>query len=361
MYWGLREENDADLSITRLNAYRSHFNLSSMITAEEVFLMPESYKLEPESEESFETEALEEETINEVTEVGLEDCVYEEEVYINDEEQLDENIIYIAQEAEPNALNQKTEEERFFYFGCHLCDHEEFPKFKLLAQHCKISHSSMPKVKCCFDACDSVLSTWRRLIIHKEKHFPSSDRLRCSTCQKPYSSVTALQNHIESHNNQFICTHCGKAFRESKTLKIHEQTHLKPLDERKKQLCPFPNCGLKFITKQACQNHVGMKHQKSVVCCCKEENCGKSFYTRKSYYEHLRNAHGERKYFCDQCDFKARTRQAINVHREVHIEGRVFSCDLCSATFSIHRRLKHHMSKHLKESLRNNFINASYI
>lgn len=343
LYSGLMQENHSDLNLTRLNAYRAHFNLPTLCE-EEVFLIPEA-----DEGQTLETEILEEEAILEAIE--QEDYVNEEEVvYITDdaEEELDEDIIYIAHEedADPNISKQKTDDERFFSFTCHLCEHTEFPKMKQLSQHCKSIHGSLPKVQCCFAGCGSVLSTWRRLLIHKEKHFPNSDRLHCPTCQKAYTSNKALQIHVETHKNQFICPHCAKAFREIKTLKTHEQTHLKPLDERRNHLCHFPDCGAKFITKQACQNHIGMKHQKSVVALCKETTCKKSFYTRKSYYEHMRNTHGERKYFCNQCDFKARTKQAIAIHKDVHNEGRLFSCDLCEATFPVLRRVKTHMSKY---------------
>lgn len=55
--------------------------------------------------------------------------------------------------------------------------------------------------------------------------------------------------------------------------------------------------------------------------------------------------HGERKFFCDQCNFKAKTKGALNTHRDIHNVGETFSCDLCSAVFPAHRRLKQHMSE----------------
>lgn len=359
MFNGVMQENFCDLTFERLNAYRAHFNLD-VATAEsgeeEVLLITESgsYSNEQlEEEEYYETESLNEDVETEEL-LGQENYIHEEIVYEEDVRsrsvELEENIIYIAEEeADPNIMNQKTDDEKFFKFTCDLCDHPEFAKMKLLAEHCKVVHNTLPKVKCCSDDCDSVLSTWRRLWIHKEKHFPSSDRLRCPTCQKTYVTAAALENHIKKHNTPYICTHCGKSFREIKTLRWHEHTHLKPLHERKKHKCSYPGCEATFITKQACQNHIAMKHEKTFVSHCKEEGCDKSFYTKKSYYEHLKNTHGERKYMCDQCNFKARNKHAINVHREIHNEGKVYSCDLCSATFSVHRRLKDHMSKLLKQ------------
>lgn len=199
-------------------------------------------------------------------------------------------------------------------------------------------------VKCCSDSCNSVLRTWRRLMIHKEKHFPSASSLKCQECGTVYATAHALAKHAVSHLKRFICNHCGKVFKESKTLKWHEATHLKPLEERRSHLCPFDGCDMKFITKQAANNHYESKHQKVINCICSVLDCHRSFFTRKAYHEHMRNTHGERKHFCDQCTFKAKTKSALKTHKEIHVVGESFSCDLCSASFTIYRRLKNHMS-----------------
>lgn len=333
----LKIDYHSHASLERLNAYRAHFNLEPM--PEDVFLITI-----PDNNTEYDemvTESLEYEAIEELeTDQTIEQNEFlREEVYVEDDgEKTEENVVYDFEQ-------QKTEEESFFCFQCHLCKHPEFPNMKLLSKHCKAFHDSLPKVRCCSEECDSILSTWRRLLIHKEKHFPSNHRFHCPACQKSYNSLGAFQIHVETHKTEYICSHCGKAFKEVKTLRLHEQTHTLPLDERRKHICHFDDCGAKFITKQACQNHIAMKHQKSVVCYCKEINCGKGFFTKKSFYEHMRNSHGERKYFCDECYFKARTRQAINAHKDVHTIGLLYSCDFCSAAFSVYKRLKHHMSK----------------
>lgn len=361
LYTGLLEENPADLTLERLNAYRAHFNLKTMITHEEevhedmqVYEYIE-YNLEPEEE------ALEDETVEMDSSMKREEEeIYEEEVYEEEiEELLDDSqfsVSYVTDSFEekykpPQSFSRrsdmttKTDDEMLFTFQCHLCAQPEFLKMRLLTMHCRKMHNCLPLVKCCSDDCDAVLSTWRRLMIHKEKHFPNYERLRCSECYKVYMTEAGLNKHRESHKQLFICNHCGKEFKEAKTLKWHEATHLKPLEERKCHQCPYEECGIKFITKQACQNHIGAKHQKVINVYCKEPDCGKGFFTRKAYHEHVRNSHSERKFFCDQCNFKGRTKAALNTHKDIHRTGETYSCDLCSAVFTGYRRLKSHMSK----------------
>lgn len=357
LYNGLMEENYPELTLARLNAYRAHFNLQPIIP--EVFEVVKSddkqethdseyseYKYEETGEEIV-TESLE----GESSLIIQEDFVVEEEIYL---EQLDEDsevIEYSHDDPDEvsqkrknhSSSNRKTEEEKLFCFSCHICSNLEFQNMKALAGHCKEFHNCMPQVKCCSDECDSVLSTWRRLMIHKEKHFPNDDKLRCPQCQKVYITAAGLEKHIEKHSIPLICSQCGKNFKDPKTLRWHEETHLKSLDERRNHQCSY--CGIKFITKQACDNHIGMKHHKVVNSYCNYPNCDKSFFTKKAYYEHIRNTHGERKFSCEHCSFKAKTKSALKIHSDVHTVGEVYVCDICDAAFSVYRRLKSHMSE----------------
>lgn len=265
----------------------------------------------------------------------------EEEVV---EESFEETATHQLTLPKKTPSNQKTDDEKFFIFACHFCNHPEFLNMKTLASHCKEEHNTTPKVTCCSEKCGAVLSTWRRLLIHKEQHFPSDDRLKCPQCQRQYVTQAKLDLHMEKHKFYYVCNYCGKNFKELKTLRTHEEIHQKPLEERRNHFCPY-NCGMRFISSQACRNHIAMKHQKIVTCQCTESNCGKSFYTRKAYHEHLKNTHAERKFNCDDCSFKAKTKSALSVHRDSHKTGSNFVCDLCNASFPVHRRLKDHMGK----------------
>jgi hypothetical protein len=381
LFNGLAEESSSDLSIKRLNAYRAHFDLQTMISedsnvtvrwqdkssAEEVEYI--EYKVEEEEliEEQPEddTETIVEELVQSIdgdfdeSSIIQEDYMDAEEIYLaeveDDSEEMEEEVYASDENLEIQSLSQnptrtkftptiKTEEEELFTFQCHICPHPEFLKMKLLTLHCKTIHGCLPVVKCCSDKCEATLSTWRRLLIHKEKHFPSSNSFKCPQCPMVYKHATALNKHIESHKRNFICVYCSKSFKEAKILKTHEWTHLKPIEERRNHQCPYEGCVLKFITKQAMQNHYAMKHEKQIQFYCSFVNCEKSFYTKRQMREHLRN-HGDRSLQCDVCGYKTKTKSALNAHKDSHKVGETFQCDLCQAAFSVYRRLKAHMSK----------------
>lgn len=354
----------------RLNAYRAHFNLQPITEMEEIFRLEvqendsESnadyfeYKLTDDGHDGYE-DMEHDEMVETIEEIDGSSIIQEEfeiaqeeiggEMYL---EQVDEDEVkFFSQRYQELELrgqtttsNEKTEDEKLFQFQCHVCLHPEFLKMKALSMHCRQDHNCLPRVKCCSPECDALLSTWRRLLIHKDKHYPDESLIRCQECMKTYATMAGLERHKMRHKLRFICSHCGKSFKETKTLRWHEETHLKPLEERRNHQCDYPDCGLRFITKQACQNHIAMKHQKVINFRCSEPGCCKEFYTRKHLYEHLR-VHSERKFFCDQCNFKAKTKSALNTHRDMHIVGESYSCDLCNAAFSVFRRLKQHMSE----------------
>ncbi|CRK86961.1 CLUMA_CG000777, isoform A [Clunio marinus] len=401
LFFGLKEESDVDLTIPRLNAYRAHFNLRTMIQDDEDLVIVKveqsktqamtecEYKeMEDEESEIFKKmETVKETTITEIDSNMIYDDDDDETEYVTIKDEMiveeDESKIFVTYQEnieecieescvddhyyieytketpmtpeehenhqslrnERSSISEKNEDEKLFNFHCHVCDHPEFMKMKSLESHCKTVHNCLPQVKCCSDDCDSVLSTWRRLMIHKSKHFPNEDDFRCNDCNRAFATIGGLEKHLLTHNTKFICTHCGKSFKETKTLKCHERTHVVSIEDRRNHECPFVGCDLKFITKQACQNHYEMKHNRIVNFYCQESDCGKGFYTRKHFYEHQR-VHSDRKFHCNQCEFKTKTKSALNVHKEVHTVDDAYSCDLCNATFSAFRRLKSHMIVH---------------
>lgn len=92
---------------------------------------------------------------------------------------------------------QITENEKLFNFQCHICENLIYSKFRDLLNHAKKIHNCLPQVVCCSKKCGKILSTWRRLMIHKEKHFPSpSDAvLRCDECYRIFTTNSGFEKH----------------------------------------------------------------------------------------------------------------------------------------------------------------------
>ncbi|XP_070504656.1 zinc finger protein OZF-like [Chironomus tepperi] len=350
MFKGLDDEDPNDLCIRRLNAYRSHFKMSTFISSE-----VKDYTQEPEIEETFEfiddsdsVEVLEEPDGN-VEEILIETVDDDEELeeiveeYVDEElendESLDDDKTFMYHMSNSNKLL------KLFTFKCHLCDQPVYPNMKLLTEHCQTVHNSQPSVKCCSDECGKMLQTWRRLLIHKEKHFPSEEAMTCGVCHTVFATKAGFENHKKTHERNFICSFCAKSFSEQKTLRFHEETHRTPLDARKSFECP--HCHHKFITKQACQNHISMKHEKVVTVNCPVDGCGKGFFTRKAMLEHQRT-HRDKTFRCNKCNFMSKTKSQLNVHLEKHvkIEDSELGCEKCGIVFGSVKKLRIHMTSH---------------
>lgn len=135
-------------------------------------------------------ECLEESVIEQIQESYEDDGIIHdvaEEILLDEVES--EEIVFLQEENKLTGKvcsSEKNETEKLFTFQCHLCAEPEFVSMKFLVTHCKRVHNCLPLVKCCSENCSTLLSTWRRLIIHKEKHFPTDDptKFRCNECSR---------------------------------------------------------------------------------------------------------------------------------------------------------------------------------
>lgn len=147
LFTGLDQENDSDLTRARLDAYRAHFNLQSMIPEAFTVELHEDFEEQDESTEyvvDYLSEENEEEIPTEVVdsssivqdgyEVG-EEVLYEEESDI-----IEESFAVCFPEALTQKQKSRTEDESFFTFKCHVCTHPEFQMMKQLEQHCRQCH-----------------------------------------------------------------------------------------------------------------------------------------------------------------------------------------------------------------------------
>lgn len=202
MFKGLKE--DTDLDIVRLNAYRSHFQLPVLIAEVEC---DESEEIEVENVEIVEEMDEEEEEVEIKTEVELDQVIYEEpieeivEEYLEDEEVYPYHFIILQDRHEKSQDDEevknfnKMDYDSLFTFKCHLCSDPEFSKMAELSAHCRETHNALPSVRCCSDECGKMLSTLRRLIIHKERHFPSDKVLKCHQCHRVFSTIVGFERH----------------------------------------------------------------------------------------------------------------------------------------------------------------------
>lgn len=140
-----------------------------------------------------------------------------------------------------------------------------------LSRHCRKVHNCLPQVNC---FCGKQLGTWKRLLIHKQLHFPENVDYECKECKLIYKLKTSYENHLKTKHGpdakKFVCSHCARCFKDSRTLVAHEKTHL---PDYLKLTHPCEICNKKFVNKNSLKSHVTSVHEMANLYTC--ETCGK--------------------------------------------------------------------------------------
>ena len=90
----------------------------------------------------------------------------------------------------------------------------------------------------------------------------------CGLCGKLLATVGQLNLHMQGHNPEKVCDHCGK----------------------------------KFVSKSMLQKHIFSMHTKKEDLPYHCEVCGKGFGTKSRYKEHLNSHNKSLPYTCRYCD-----------------------------------------------------------
>lgn len=177
---------------------------------------------------------------------------------------------------------RKSNDEKMFDFVCHICS-EEFQKMCFLSKHCRRVHNCLPQVNC---FCGKQLGTWKRLLIHKQLHFPETLDYECKECKLVYKLKTSYESHMKSKHGpdakKFVCSQCARCFKDARTLVAHEKTHL---PDYLKLTHPCDICNKKFVNKNSLKSHVTSVHEMANLYTC--ETCGKGFSTKSNLKSHL--------------------------------------------------------------------------
>lgn len=201
-----------------------------------------------------------------------------------------------------------------------------------------------------------------------------SQGLKCFYCKISISDSIALKIHTKSHSNENLeeflkqnilskdipikvdvtnlqCKLCEINIKDidelvSHIVNIHDETGIEDISS-----CVIPFelnetqksciiCHSQFDDIHLLVMHVVRQHVKQNFMC---QICGQRFATRFRLARHIKSIHTLHK--CVDCNKKFDTHKKLEIHQQLHGKIRVFSCNLCSFSFTNRYQLKVHMGR----------------
>ncbi|XP_030765570.1 zinc finger protein 492-like isoform X2 [Sitophilus oryzae] len=226
--------------------------------------------------------------------------------------------------------------------GCNAGFPTEEVRKKHEALHCNGSKSTF---KC--SECDQKFKMWRIARNHMyQEHKLDFGMVSCPMCNtmKSYSTVNILKHMvIHSDEKPFLCSECGKAFKQWNQLKNHEVIHKVP--EELPSWCKVKKCDTcqRFFANMKClKTHIKSVHEnfKPFIC----NICGHKT-TRKYMLElHLRQHTGAKPHQCDFCPYKTGDYNCLRKHALKHVGGYRYKCPHCPYTCIQSGSFKYHLT-----------------
>ncbi|CAB1349038.1 unnamed protein product, partial [Coregonus sp. 'balchen'] len=220
--------------------------------------------------------------------------------------------------------------------ACSLCpfSHSEIAK---LHQHIRIRHRGEDRKLLCAkeSGTDNPFPSSSTKII---PYAPTIKTHKCTHCGKVFKCSKTLKVHIGIHTLPFHCNQCEKRFSSRCGLKKHQRVHT---GER-----PFKcsHCDRRFMCAGSLKWHVRTHTGERPYCCT---ICGKTSVQHLA--RHMRMHAGEKNYLCSICGKAFLSSGELRLHTRSHTGECPYTCKRCGKGFKASCHLTLHMRSHTGE------------
>ena len=229
-------------------------------------------------------------------------------------------------------------------YQCQYCKHN-FTKYTDFKTHLK-THEDHKSYKCQVSGCGQLFQDLDMFLDHSSLH--DNKQFRCHVCSHVFGDLGQLNLHSYAHltdeqtrEKQFFqCSKCKNKYTSIEALNHHMDTATHSFN------CDI--CDKEFSAERLLRKHLAVTHSEAMFEC---KVCKKKMKNETYLKSHMLIHSGELPYECNVCDAKFNRKDKLKRHILIHSEEKQFKCPFrdhtgCSKEFHRFDKLKLHIMTH---------------